>query len=61
MNLFIAIDCFNEAEALKPRIQQLVKLFNAMTRFGFNEAEALKPRIHPVRHVYRRLLCRSLQ
>ena len=35
---------FNEAEALKPRIQEMTTPA-APTNSGFNEAEALKPRI----------------
>ena len=38
--------CFNEAEALKPRILRGVILENRPAVDGFNEAEALKPRIH---------------
>ena len=36
--------CFNEAEALKPRIR-IVMIFDFPPFPGFNEAEALKPRI----------------
>ena len=40
------MSCFNEAEALKPRIHPYVLHAPAYTP-GFNEAEALKPRILP--------------
>ena len=36
--------CFNEAEALKPRIR-LAESTQPSPLTGFNEAEALKPRI----------------
>ena len=36
---------FNEAEALKPRIQRELGAGTPCVEGGFNEAEALKPRI----------------
>ena len=42
---FIPTHCFNEAEALKPRIPNRRKPENHGNPGRFNEAEALKPRI----------------
>ena len=39
-----ACRCFNEAEAIKPRIRRGIWRIRAMA-LGFNEAEAIKPRI----------------